>query len=296
MRRTLAALSLSSLLVAAAAGMQAQVADTDGSSVRWGRYGVLNNQWGAALGHADPASYQRVRVEGSRVVFDFDWRNRTSEDASWVKSFPAIAAGWHYGVPVYPGEPATRGLPVRWNRSPRLSTSVRARRAGASDSDVMNLAWDIWVTPSKPDPGATRPEAPSAEIMVWPWRQNQFPLTLEGSTTTSCHAAVGEKSSGAPILTNIATWRTSWDLYLGCATDGTSVWPVYSFVAREALAEADGTIAATGNLGDFLTFLSVNTRRWTRWRTDWWIAGVEFGSEIIQGAGSWTIDDYHVAP
>ena len=144
------------------ARLPARASDEDGQVVRWGRLGVLNNQWGAALGHADAASFQRIRVEDSSVVFEFDWRNKTPADGTWVKAFPSIVAGWHFGVPVYPGDPTLPNLPVQLSKKPKLMTTLRAVRSGGSDLDVMNLAWDIWLTSSKPDPSATSPVAPAA--------------------------------------------------------------------------------------------------------------------------------------
>ena len=280
-----------------AAGLGARGTDEDGQVVRWGRLGVLNNQWGAALGHADAASYQHVRVEDdSRVVFEFDWRNKTPADAAWVKAFPSIVAGWHYGVPVYPGDPTLLNLPVQLLKKPKLATSLRALRSGGTNSDVMNLAWDIWLTSSMPNPAATNPVAPAAEIMVWPWRQNQGPLTLEGSSTRACSRASKEPTTAAPIARNISVWNTKWDLYFGCASDGHTVWPALSFVAQSPLASDAGDVVATGNLGDFAAYASANASRWTTWNRAWWIAGVELGSEIIQGSGSWTIAEYRIEP
>ena len=56
-----------------------------GEVIRFGALGVLNNRWGAELGHAAPQSFQRVRVDGSRVVFEFDWKNKSPEDSVWVR-------------------------------------------------------------------------------------------------------------------------------------------------------------------------------------------------------------------
>ncbi len=300
MKRVLAELGNAGLVALGVlfAGMglnPARALDEDGQVVRWGRLGVLNNQWGAALGHADAASYQRIRVEDSSVVFEFDWRNKTPADATWVKAFPSIVAGWHFGVPVYPGDPTLPNLPVPVSKKPKLRATLRAVRSGGSDLDVMNLAWDIWLTSSKPDPSATRPVAPAAEIMVWPWRRNQGPLTLEGSRNRSCSRASSEPATAAPIATNISLWHTKWDLYFGCSSDDRTAWPALSFVAQSPL-ESDGSVVAGGNLGDFVSYATERTARWTPWNRSWWIAGVEFGSEIVQGSGSWTISEYRIEP
>jgi hypothetical protein len=284
------------LLVLSLAGVDAAASGENGDVIRWGRLGVLNNQWGAALGHAAAASYQRLRVDETSVVFEFDWRNKTADDGVWVKAFPAIVAGWHYGVPVYPGEPTLPNLPVQLANKPALASSVRARRTGGAESDVMNLAWDIWVTASKPDPHAATPVAPAAEIMVWPWRQHQGPLTLDGSSTRACARESIETVGSVPIATSIVLWNTTWDLYFGCGSDGHVAWPVLSFVASAPPALADDAIVSTGHLGDFLGYAATNTRRWTSVEPSWWVAGVEFGSEIIQGAGSWTITNYRMEP
>jgi hypothetical protein len=282
------------LLALPAVGIDAAASGEHGEVVRWGRLGVLNNQWGAALGHADAASYQRLRVEPASVAFEFDWRNKAPEDAVWVKAFPAIVAGWHYGVPVYPGDPALPNLPVQLASRPALATSVRALRAGGTESDVMNLAWDVWLTRSKPDPRAVVPVAPAAEIMVWPWRQHQGPLTLEGSSTRACAREGDEKVDSAPIATNIPLWSRTWDLYFGCASDGHVAWPVLSFVVSTPLASPNGPVVVSGRLGDFIGYASTNTRQSTTIEQSWWVAGVEFGSEIIQGAGTWTITNYRM--
>ncbi len=277
-----------------AAGLVA--AGEDGEVVRWGQLGVLNNQWGAALGHAAPDSFQRVRVDGSRVTFEFYWKNRTPDDSIWVKAYPAIVAGWHYGVPVYPVDAVVGKLPQRLSGRPTLSTTLRATRSGGVDADVMNLAWDIWLTAAKPDPLATTPVLPAAEVMVWPWRQQQWPLTLEGSNSKACSTKPVEQIGAKPIITGVVVWRRTWDLYLGCASSGSTVWPVLTFVPQQPLTADDGAVVARGQLGDFLAFASSNVRSWTQWDTSWWVAGVEFGSEIIQGSGSWTIEQYRIEP
>ena len=295
MRGIVLLLLVPTVLTLAIARLPARADGEDGQVVRWGRLGVLNNQWGAALGHADAASYQRIRVEDSSVVFEFDWRNKTPEDATWVKAFPSIVAGWHFGVPVYPGDPTLQNLPVQLSKKPTLRATLRAVRTGGSDLDVMNLAWDIWLTSSKPDPSATRPVAPAAEIMVWPWRRNQSPLTLEGSGNRSCSLVSNEPATSAPIATDISLWHTKWDLYFGCSSDDRTAWPALSFVAQSPL-ESDGIVVARGDLGDFVAYATERTGRWTPWNRSWWIAGVEFGSEIIQGSGSWTISEYRIEP
>jgi len=281
------------MLLLAARGI---AAGEHGEVVRWGRLGVLNNQWGAALGHAAPESFQRVRVDGSRVRFEFDWKNKTPDDSAWVKAYPAIVAGWHYGVPVYPGDAAIGRLPLRLSNRPALNTTLRATRTNAADSDAMNLAWDIWLTSSRPDPLATTPVLPAAEVMVWPWRQQQWPMTLDGSATKACSLQPAEPIGAKPIVTGVTVWGRSWDLYLGCASSDATVWPVLSFVAQQPLVSADGAIVANGQLGDFLAYASANVHRWTQWEPSWWVAGVEFGSEIIQGSGSWTIEQYRIEP
>jgi hypothetical protein len=278
------------LLVLGAAPMSAS--GEHGEVVPWGRFGILNNQWGAALGHADAESYQRVSIDEGRVVFAFDWRNKTADDRTWVKAFPAIVAGWHYGVPVYPGEPTLGRLPVQVSKKPALTTVLRVRRVGGAASDVMNLAWDIWLTASKPDPNATEPMTPAAEVMVWPWRQQQGPLTLEGSSSKTC----ARTTVDGPIVASPMLWSRAWDVSFGCGSNGSESWPVISFVPHDTLMTADGAIAASGRLGDFLTYLSLTAPRWTTWNETWWVAGVEFGSEIIQGRGAWMFDQYRIEP
>ena len=292
-RRTSA--GLLALVVALLVAGRVRAAGEHGEVVRWGSLGILNNQWGAALGHATPESFQRIRVDGARVVFDFDWRNKAPDDKNWVKAYPAIVAGWHYGVPVYPGDAVVGRLPQRVSNRPTLKTTMSARRSGAAETDAMNLAWDLWLTASKPDPLATTPVLPAAEVMIWPWRQQQWPMTLDGSSTKACSLKPAEAIGAKPIVTNISLWQRSWDLYLGCASSGETVWPVLSFIAQQPLTAADGTVAADGQLGDFLAYATSNVRSWTQWDPSWWVAGVEFGSEIIQGGGSWTID-YRIEP
>lgn len=287
---------LAALVVVLLAAMRVMAAGEHGEVIRWGRLGILNNQWGAALGHAAPESFQRVRVNGSRVVFEFDWKNRTPDDSIWVKAYPAIVAGWHYGVPVYPGDAAIGDLPQRVSSRPALRTTLRATRTGAEQSDAMNLAWDIWLTAAKPDPFATVPVLPAAEVMIWPWRQQQWPMTLEGSSTKACSTKPVEQIDAKPVITEATVWRRTWDLYLGCASSGETVWPVLTFVPQQPLVAEDGAVVASGQLGDFLAYASSNAREWTKWDTSWWVAGVEFGSEIIQGSGSWTIEPYRIEP
>ena len=267
-----------------------------GEVIRWGGLGILNNQWGAELGHAAPQSFQRVRVDGSRIVFEFDWKNKSPEDNVWVKAYPAIVAGWHYGVPVYPGDPSVGRLPLRVSSGPRLRTSLRASRTGAADTDAMNLAWDIWLTTSKPDPLATTPVLPAAEVMVWPWRQQQWPMTLEGSSSKACSLKPVDQIGAKPIVSGVTLWQRNWDIYLACASSGETVWPVLSFIPQQPLVNEAGVVVASGQLGDFLAYASSNLRGWTSWDPSWWVAGVEFGSEIIQGSGSWTIEQYRIEP
>ena len=272
--------SLTTALGVLAGGFAFQSVMGDGEVVTWKQFGVLNNQWGRS--HAAPSSYQRISITRSALLFTFNWQSASDrpDDRYAVKGFPAIVSGWHYGSPQFPGGLLRGRLPMRWSENPRLETEVRARRTG-TQNDVLSLAWDIWLTAAKPDPAASSPIHPEAEIMVWPWRQHQQPLK--------------SPPDADPIAARLSVWGTEWDLYFGHTEDDQGGWPVLSFVATRALARRDGAIDARGALADFLR-AAQRTSAPVRWDPQWWIAGVEFGSEIIQGTGSWTIEDYALRP
>ena len=136
---------------------------------------------------------------------------------------------------------------------------------------------------AKPDPLATTPVLPAAEVMVWPWRQQRWPMTLEGSNSKACSLKPADQIGAKPIVVGATLWQRSWDVYLGCASSGDTVWPVLSFVPQQPLVNDAGVVVANGQLGDFLAYASSNLRSWTQWDPSWWVAGVEFGSEIIEG-------------
>jgi hypothetical protein len=220
----------------------------------WNGYCVLNNQWGR-LNATNPDWYQRTILENdSTVSFEYKWDG----DQYAVKGMPVVMAGWHYGTLMgYRTPMGMYNLPsrVRENASFIVSEDVSHTNQGTY-TEVMNLTWDVWF-------GSTEnPNAPSHEMMVWPWYIRQIP---NGSW-----------------LGRITKWGVGWDMYRGVATSGNDSWYCTSFL------RVSNTMNTGGDLADFID--EMVSRGWIP--GDVFVIGIEFGTELVRGQGSFHILEY----
>jgi hypothetical protein len=218
---------------------------------------VLNNQAGRTS--AAPGWYQRIiKEDNGTVSFEYNWGG----NASTVKGYPAIVAGWHYGGPVgYLTATGSKSLPVRISAQKLFNSGISASHVNSNYSyEKMSLSWNIWIAASD------KPSVPSKQIMIWVWRKNQVPI-------------------GSKVGT-VSMWGTNWDLYSGKAPVS-PYWGVYTFVRQTT------TLATSGNLRDFVNYLW-KTKGWLS--SSQWIVGIECGTELIQGKGKWNISRYWLTP
>lgn len=231
-----------------------------GDSFTWNSFLVLNNQWGRD--YANSGWYQRiVKEDNGTASFEYKWRGSTSK----VKGYPAVIAGWHYGDALtggYRTSYGSNGLPVKISAEKAFNSGFNASHTNIKNGyEKMNLSWDIWIAWSD------QPSAPGNEIMIWPWRKNQQPI-------------------GSKVQT-VSIWNTKWDLYSGQTTAGNNSWYVFTFVRQS------NTLNTSGNLRDFINYIW-KTKGWLK--GDQWIVGIEFGTEIIEGEGSWNVSRYWLTP
>lgn len=247
-------------------------------SFSWNGFLILNNQWG--LGEATRQSYQRIMQREEGIVFEYSWWTDPGKDQGAVKGYPAIIAGWHNGDPIRNGPFRT---PPQISASERFVTSVHASHANIrrrGQVEKLNLSWDIWLAKSQ-TPGNS---PPSGEIMVWPWWQEQQPLT---------------KGTGGGLIESrvkIGNGNAEWDIYGGTQIDknGNS-WPVITFRTHKNQVYGSNAISASLDLKDFIERACFLPAPWAL-DSSQYIVGVEFGSEVVQGEGSWTITSYSLQP
>jgi len=225
-------------------------------SFAWNGFSVLNNQWGRE--YAEPGWYQRIiKEDNGTVSFEYKWQGNSSK----VKGYPAVIAGWHFAESSCNYIPSGDfGLPAMISENKAFNSGIKALHV-KKGSETMNLSWDIWIVKSIP------PDKPSDEIMIWPWRKNQKPI-------------------GEIIEKKITLWNTKWDLYYGKNSITDPPWNVFTFVRRS------NTLDTSGDLGDFINYL----KEMEALKNDQYIVGIECGTEIIKGQGSWNIISYSLTP
>jgi hypothetical protein len=220
----------------------------------WKGYCVLNNQWGR-LSATNPDWYQRTILEDdSTVSFEYDWDGPLSK----VKGMPAVVVGWHYGTLMgYRTPMGMYNLPSRVSDSISFTVDEEVSHTNQGTyPEVMNLTWDVWF-------GSTEnPNAPSHEMMVWPWHISQVPLGSYQATVTK--------------------WGAQWDIYRGVATSGSDTWYCTSFL------RVVNTLNTGGDLTDFID--EMVSRGWIT--DDPFVIGIEFGNELVRGEGSFHILEY----
>ena len=203
----------------------------------------------------DPNWYQRVILEDDNTI---------SIEYRWdsrnynIMGYPGIIAGWHWG---YQTPIGAFGLPSRVsdNISYLVSADVSHTDEGTYP-EFVNVAWDIWLAPSD------NPSVPNYEIMVWPWYVRQLP---DGT-----------------LQDRITLWGAEWDVYRYLAgTGGGPAWNSFSFLRTTP------TLQPAGNLGEFISYL--HSRGWLP--DDERVVGIEFGTELGRGQGSFRINSYSLA-
>ena len=228
-----------------------------GQDFYWNDFSILNNQWGRKF--ANSGWYQRIVQEDNNTIsFEYNWWGNTSK----VKGYPAIIVGWHYGDPgnKYMTPYGFKNLPVKISDNQAFISGISASHLNFKNYEKMNISWDIWIAWSN------LPNAPGNEIMIWPWRNLQLPLGSEKGKVET-----------------VSIWGTKWDLYSGIATNNDNSWYVFTFVKQT------NTLDIKGNLQEFINYIW-KTKGWLS--GEQWIVGIECGTEIIEGQGSWNINSY----
>jgi hypothetical protein len=218
-----------------------------GDKFNWFNFIVLNNQWGKQKSN-NINTYQHITEDNDNsITITYRW----SGNPELIKSFPSICAGWHFGNPGgWLSKKNYNKLPSKLNLNNDYNVAVSAFHENKGDlPELMNLTWDIWLA------DIINPDIPDAEIMVWPWKINQLPI--------------------GNFLSNISFWGYEWEVYLGKSSYNDKNWPVVSFVCKTP------TLIINGNLKDFIGYC-VNKNFF---ELDYFILGIELGTEILSGEG-----------
>jgi hypothetical protein len=218
----------------------------------WNNLCVLNNQWGKEKA-LNTDWYQRVVLEDDNTIsFEYRWDSRNYN----IMGYPALIAGWHWG---YKTPMGAFGLPSRVGDNPSYIVSANlSHKDDGNYPEYLNVSWDIWLGTSD------NPSSPSYEIMVWPWYTNQIP--------------------DGKLQGQITAWGAQWDVYrYKAGTDtGGPAWNSFAFLRKTP------TLQPAGNLGEFISYL--RSRGWLQDNDR--IVGIEFGTELGRGHGSFRINNY----
>lgn len=230
---------------------QAAGACNNGGSYDMGKYWIANNLWGAGSG----SGWQCI-WKNSQSGDNISWGTNYSWSGSGysVKSYDAAVLGWQWGW-----RHTGTGLPVQLSANRNINTgySYNVRHSGGA----MDVSYDMWLHPMS-NPGSST--APSDEVMIWTYR------------------AGGAGPAGTRQATvNLA--GTSWDLYRGRITSGSSSWNIYSFV------RTSNTNSSAFNIRDFLNNLV--GRGWMS--SSKYLTSVQAGTEIFTGSGQLDVTNYY---
>src|SRR5512140_3734819 len=250
---TLRAVSAAMILFVSTAIAEARtVYQAHDGNFMWNNLYVLNNQWGKEKA-LNADWYQRVVLEDDNAIsFEYKWDSRDY----YIMGYPAFIAGWHWG---YQTPMGAFGLPSRAGDKP--SYIVKANLSHKNDGnypEYLNVAWDIWLGTSD------NPSEPNGEIMIWTWYVNQIP--------------------DGQLQGQITAWGAQWDVYrykAGSSKYGPA-WNSFAFLCKTP------TLEPAGNLGEFISYL--RSRGWIP--DDERVVGIQFGTELGRGQGSFRIHDY----
>ena len=223
-----------------------------GCNFVWNNLYVLNNQWGKGK-TLNADWYQRVVLEDDNTIsFEYKWDSRDY----YVMGYPAFIAGWHWG---YRTPIGAFGFPSRVGDNPAYIVSAKLlHKYEGTYPEYLNVAWDIWLGTSD------NPSEPNGEIMVWTWYVNQIP--------------------DGQLQGQIIAWGAQWDVYRYKAGSGFGgpAWNSFAFLRKTP------TLQPAGNLGEFISYL--RSRGWLPDNER--IVGIEFGTELGRGQGSFRINSY----
>jgi len=226
------------------------------SNFIWNNFWVLNNQWGKEKA-LNSDWFQRVVLEDDNTIsIEYKWDSNNYN----IMGYPAFIAGWHWGT--FSGNrnnSGNFGLPAKVGDKPSFLVKADLSHSNfGSYPEFLNVAWDIWLGPTE------NPEKPAYEIMIWSWYINQIPDgQLQGQFTA---------------------WGAQWDVYrykAGSSPYGPA-WNSFAFLRKTP------TLVPSGDIGEFIKYL--RSRDWLS--DNDWIVGIQFGTELGRGEGSFRIKNY----
>jgi len=224
----------------------------------WNDICVLNNQWGRQRA-LNSDWYQRVVLEDDNTIsFEYKWDSNNYN----IMGYPAFVVGWHWGTLFGNRTHAgTFGLPAKVGDNPSYMVSASlSHKDEGTYPEFVNVSWDIWLGTND------NPKEPSYEIMVWPWYIRQIPDGI--------------------LQGQITAWGAQWDVYKYKAgsSSGGPAWNSFAFLRKTP------TLQPSGDLGEFIKYL--REREWLS--DDQWIVGIQFGTELGRGQGSFRINSYSI--
>ena len=249
---------LSSILFAAAICQARTIYSAHDDNFIWNNLCVLNNQWGKEKA-LNTDWYQRLVLEDDNTIsFEYKWDSNNYN----VMGYPAFIVGWHWGTFLGNQIPSkTYGLPAKVGDKPSYLVSANlSHKNEGTYPEFLNVSWDIWL--GKTD----NPEKPAYEIMIWSWYMNQIP--------------------DGQLQGQIKAWGAEWDVYrykAGSSPYGPA-WNSFAFLRKTP------TLQPSGDISEFIKYL--RSRDWLA--DNDWIVGIQFGTELGRGQGSFNIKNYSI--
>jgi hypothetical protein len=224
-------------------------------SYQVGRYLVLNNQWNRRLMGPDDSYQQCIQVNSARRPINVEWTWSWPKLQGQVKAYPEIIYGWAPWL----DESTVSHLPMRLS-----SIRKKVRFRVDFDTNVIapgatyNTAFDLFLTSA----AIPTPENRTHEIMIWVNDQNPW-------VSTKSTSYLGRLSVGGE---KYDFWHNPKSPKL--------------FIFRKVHPASKGTIVINHFLNYLLNkgFISA----------DEYLADIEFGNEVISGAGQTSIHNYSV--
>ena len=214
------------------------------------RIWVNNNTWGQ---DSSPAGWSESITTNSSTAWrtDFNWPSGPNNNS--VKAYPSAVLGWHWGWH-FQGT----GLPVQLSANRDINTNYAY--SVNFGGGVGNVAYDIWLHDSVPDPVT---ENPSDEIMIWV-------NSTGGAAPISQQAVIG----------NLNIAGATWNLHRGNVG-----WNVWSFV------RTSNSGSGSFNIKAFTDYLRANHAG--QFPATRYLTSVQFGTEIFRGAGNLNVTSYN---
>jgi len=198
-------------------------------------------------------------IFGTKIgnIVDFGWNWTWPKDGGNVKAYPEIIYGWK----PWSESSTTSNLPIQIGNINQITVSYDAILSTTSTTGTYNLTFDLWITNLSPP----NPNNITREVMIWVETKNMIP-------------------SGT-LLQRVSISGEDYDFYKGQGSAGSTIWTYLAFV--KVSPKLKGSI----NVHEFLNYLKNESHIFA----NEYLASIEFGNEIIEGAGETRLQNYSVS-